>query len=390
MKGARATASRGILRSVLVVFQFVVSVVLVVGTVVVSEQMAFVQDKDLGFDKEQVVVISRAWPVRKQMETLKEEITRDSRVISVAGASHVPGQWLNNSAFIPEGATGAESQLLWRLGVDEDFLDTMGMTLVDGRSFSGDFASDSAGAILNQAAVRVLGWDKPLGKHLTHPGRYEQERAAFQVIGVVKDFHFESLREEIRPLIIRQTRLPQVNNVNCVVVRFQSTDYASVLGMLEEKWKAIAPGHPFNYSFLNDDLDKLYRAEQKTAGITTAFSLFAIAIGCLGLFGLTSFMAEQRTKEIGVRKTLGASVTRVVQMLSMDIVKLVVVGNLIAWPIAYSLMDAWLQAFAYRMTLGPGPFIVGGSLALLVALATVGFQTVKAAMRDPVDALKYG
>jgi putative ABC transport system permease protein len=308
----------------------------------------------------------------------------------VAGANDVPGRRFNNSAFIPEGVLGDQSHLLWRLSTDDDFLETMGMTIVEGRGFSDKSSSDSTAAILNQTAVDYLGWgENPVGKRLIAPGRTATEEVTFTVIGVVQDFHFESLREEIRPLIIQNAAHPETSNIDDVVIRLRTNDYPATLAKIKETWKSLAPDQPFEYSFLSDNLDKLYRADQKTAEIAGSFSAMAIVIGCLGLFGLTSFMAEQRTKEIGVRKTLGASVSSVVQLLSKDIVKLVAVGNLIAWPIAYYLMDQWLADFAYRTTLGVGPFLMGGGVAFLVSAMTVGYQTVKAARQDPVTALRY-
>jgi putative ABC transport system permease protein len=389
LKGASGLSTRGTLRSVLVVFQFVVSVVLVVGTVVVSDQLGYIQNKHLGFDKDRLVVVQRAWPVRKQLDAFKEELLRDPRILAVGGASNVPGKWFSNSAYLPEGMTGEQSRLLWRLSVDNDFVGTMGMTMVEGRSFSREFASDSTAALLNQKAVESLGWQgQAVGKQIGQPRRAGEEPLMYTVVGVVSDFHFESMREEIRPVIIQHVAHSKTENVSRVLIRLQTDDYVGVIEKIKQTWKGLAPDHPFVYSFLNDNLDNLYRADQKTAGVAGGFSALAIAIGCLGLFGLTSFMAEQRTKEIGVRKALGASVSGVVRMLSQDIVKLVIVGTVIAWPIAYYLMDAWLQDFVYRMTLGPVPFLMGGCLALLVALGTVSFQTFRAARRDPVDALR--
>ncbi len=391
LTGSKGLAgSRGLLRSVLVVFQFVVSVVLVVGTLVVHGQIRYVQAKHLGFDQEHVLVVKRAWPIRKKMDAFRQELLRDAGIVAVAGCDNVPGEWFNNSAFLPEGSTGDQSYLLWRLTADENFIGTMGMTVSEGRDFSRDFASDSSAVLLNQTAAQLMGWaDDPIGKRILQPGFESDESITHSVIGVVDDFHFESLREEIRPLIIQNTRHKETNGVQSVVIRIRTDDVAGTLQKIEESWKTMAPGHPLMCTFLRDDLDALYRADQKTVEIATGFSLLAILIGCLGLFGLTSFMAEQRTKEIGVRKVLGASGAMIVQMLSTDIVRPVIIGNLIAWPIAYTLLDSWLQAFAYRAELGIGHFLLGGGLALAVALVTVGYQTAKAAGADPVDALRY-
>jgi putative ABC transport system permease protein len=393
LKGAAKSTSRGTLRNILVFFQFVVSVVLVVGTVVIFEQIQFVQSKHLGFDKEQVVVVQRAWPIRKKLDAFRNELFRDSRIVSVGGANDVPGEWFGNSAFIPEGAPGEKSYLLWRLVIDDYFLETMRMPVIEGRGFSTQFTSDSSAVLLNEAAVRHIVWPDPasgpIGQRITEPGDNPDETITHTVIGVVKDFHFESLREGIRPVIVQNVRHPETSNVQKVVIRIETEDYPSVLRKIEDTWTSIAPGQPFIHSFLDSDLDALYRADQKTAGIAGGFSIMAIVVGCLGLFGLTSFMAEQRTKEIGVRKTLGASEMSVMQLLAQDIFKLVFVGNVIAWPIAYYMMNQWLQDFAYRTSLGAWPFLAGAMIALLVTALTVSFQTVKAARMNPIEALRY-
>jgi len=390
LKGGIGLSSKGALRNVLVVFQFVVSVVLVVGTAVVTDQIRFVQEKHLGFDKDQLIVIQRVWPMRKKLAAFRDELLRDPRILAVGGASDVPGDSFSNTVFIPEGATGEQAYLLWMLSVEEDFVGAMEMSVVAGRDFSRDFVSDSSAALLNQKAVELLGWkDNPVGKRIRNPGVVAGEFGIHEIIGVVEDFHFETLREEVRPVIILNARHPKTQNVSRVVIRLRTDDFKAVIGKIEQTWKSLAPNDPFEYAFMNDNLDKLYRADQRTAGIASGFAALAILIGCLGLFGLTSFMAEQRAKEIGIRKTLGASVTSIVQMLSEDIVKLVVAGNVIARPIAYYLMNEWLKDFVYRVALGVEPFLIGGGLALLIALLTVSFQTIKAANGDPVEALRH-
>lgn len=389
MKGPVGFSGKGSLRGVLVVFQFVVSVVLVIGTTVVAKQVQYVQNKHLGFDKDHLIVLHRAWPIRSKFAAFREELERDPRIQSVAGSSDIPGQWFNNSAFLPEGSSGGQTYLLWRLCIDEAFVETMGMNVVEGRTFSRDFASDSSAALLNRAAADLLGWENPIGKRLRHPGRVGGEFVTYEVIGVLEDFQFESLREEVRPLIVQHVRHPETNNMNNVVIRFRTDDVPALLEKVEATWAAMRPDQPFLFSFLNDDLDALYAADRKIAGIAASFSALAIVIGCLGLFGLALFTAEHRRKEIGIRKTLGASVGSVVGMLSADVIKYVVVGNVVAWPIAYYVMDHWLQDFAFRTSIGVLPFLAAGGLAMLVALGTVSVQTIKAARANPVDALKY-
>jgi len=388
LKTRTPAAGNGGMRSALVVFQFLVSIVLMVGTVVVFDQLQYVQNKPLGFRKEHLIVLHRTWPVRAQMATLKEELLRDSRILAVTATSNVPGRSFSNTVFTPEGASGDQSVLLWTLGVDEDFYSTMEMELVDGRGPSGGLASDSTRAVLNESAAELIGWkDGAVGRRLMGLGATSGDREAIEVIGVVRDFHFESLHQQIRPLIMRTTQ-HRYSRSRFVVIRVRTPNLTGVLASVREKWQSVAGDAPFRFTFLEDDLDALYREDRKTAGIIGGFSLFAILIGCLGLFGLTSFTTTQRTKEIGVRKALGASVGSVLVLLSRDVVRLVIAATVIAWPVAYYLMADWLENFVYRTTLGPSAFLLGGGAALGTALATVSVLTVRAAHLDPVRALR--
>lgn len=389
LKGGGKSAGRGLLRSALVVFQFVVCVALVVGTIVVNEQMRFVRSKNLGFEKERTLVLHRAWPVRQKFDAFRESLTRDPRILAVSGSSDVPGRWFNNSAFMPEDAPAGQSYLLWRLSVDEDFVETMGLAVAEGRGFSRAFPSDTSAVLVNRTAAALMGWDEPIGKRIRHPGVRQDQPTTYTVVGVLEDFHFQTLRETIRPLIVQHVGHSETNNVNNVVIRFKTDDLASLLESVEAAWTAIRSDQPFIYSFLDDDLETLYAADRKVAQIAGGFSVLAILIGCLGLFGLTSFTTAQRTKEIGIRKVLGASEGSVVRMLSTDVIRFVLIGNAIAWPIAYVVMEQWLQSFAYRTTLGVGPFAAGGLVALAVSLATVSVLTVRAARSNPVEALRY-
>jgi putative ABC transport system permease protein len=262
--------------------------------------------------------------------------------------------------------------------VDHQFIETLGMEMAAGRNFSRELLTDSAAVILNESAARRLGWTETIGKQLTSDDR------RYTVIGVVKDFHFESLHQEIRPLLIRLGA-----SIWYVSVRIRPENLASTLDFLKNRWQALVPDQPFEYSFLDSDFDRLYRAEERTGRIFGYFSALAILIACLGLFGLAAFAAERRTKEIGLRKVLGASVRQIVLLLSKEFTRLIAMAFVVAAPISYFAMNRWLQDFAYRTEINPFIFVLAGLLALVIAWLTVGYQALKAALANPVEALRY-
>jgi putative ABC transport system permease protein len=339
--------------------------------------VGYTRDKNLGFDKEHVVVIERAGALGQQLEALKVELLKDAHIISAAASNTLPGKLFGRETYQPEGTPAGTTYPMLFCTVDHDFVKTLGMELVAGRDFSRKFATDSSAIIVNEAAVKMLGWDDPIGKHV-------QSGRTFTVIGVVKDFHFESLHREIRPLAIHLGSFTQL-----LSVRVRPDNVSRALAFLEEKWRSFAPDQPFEFSFLDEDFDRLYRAEQRTGKIFGAFSILSILIACLGLFGLAAFTAEHRTKEIGVRKVLGASVPNLAGLLSKEFVRLVLLANLIAWPIAWYAMHQWLQDFAYRIDINWWVFTLAGGLALVIALLTVSTQAIKAALANPVEALRY-
>jgi putative ABC transport system permease protein len=392
LKGGQKTGSKSVwLRKGLVAFQFAISIALIIGTAVTYAQLRYISAKDLGFDEEQVVVVPiRDQKLRQNPEPIKGELIKNPYVSGVAAAALLPGGPIGQQTFrspaSPAGQDPFTTQMLW---VDYDFIKTLGIEMVAGRGFSRDYSADATGGfILNEAAVKQFGWASPaaaVGKpfeRLYGPGT--GERATGVVIGVVKDFHFKSLRSTIEPLVIHIWPW-----LNYVLVRIHPDHIPTALTFLKRTWEAFDPEHPFEYSFLDGHFDRLYRTEQQWGRIFGALSLLAIFIACLGLFGLVSFTAAQRTKEIGIRKVLGASVSNIVMLLSKEFLMLVALANLIAWPVAYCVMSRWLQDFAYRIELGPGVFLLGGALALLIALLTVSAQAVKAARANPVDALRY-
>ena len=357
------------LRRGLVTTQFVISIALIVCTAVIHAQLRFIQTVKLGFNKAQVVVVSRGRALGKQYAPFKNALLAHPNVLAVTSGD-TPGGVSRTSEF---GQKDGSTLRCYHYEVDYDYLETLGIDLISGRDFSRDRGADSDARIVNEACAALL---KRKDVFFERSDR---------VIGVVRDFHTLSLRQKIEPLMI--TLKPGTHAD--VLVRIGTGDVRETLAFLKAEWEAFVKDRPFVYSFLDEDLDRFYRAEQRLGRIFSSFSLVAIFVACLGLFGLVSFTAERRTREIGVRKTLGASVADIVILLSKDLVKLVVLANAIAWPVAYYAMQGWLKDFAYRIDLGVGVFALGGILALLVALATVGLQAVKAALTNPADALRY-
>jgi putative ABC transport system permease protein len=266
------------------------------------------------------------------------------------------------------------------VGTDYDFIETFKMEMKEGRTFSREFTTDPANYILNETAVKAMGIDSPVGKRLTLMGN------TGTIIGVVKDYHFRSLHTPVAPLVLR---LYQPRWLNFMFVRVKPGDISDVIKILESKWNDFAPGHPFEYRFTDDNLAGLYIAEQRIRAMFNYFTLLAVCIACLGLFGLAAFTAEQRTKEIGIRKVLGDSVSGIVVMLSKEFMFWVVLSNIIAWPVAYVVMTGWLRNFAYRAPISIFIFVTAGVMALVIAWLTVGYQSVKAALANPIEALRY-
>ena len=375
-------------RKSLVVFQFAISVILIVGTIVVYDQSDYIRNRKLGFNKEQVVVLP--YPGIQASKRYKSKLSEYANVLSTATSSSLPGRPIPTGLFRSPGDVASEDGFgMNKMVVDNEFVSTIGLELAEGRDFSNDILRDNRGElILNEAAMRKFGWTSCVGKELEKvwpQGNEIKVDYRGKVVGVVKDFHYRSLHHAIEPLIITTLE----TWFEYFVIRIRSDDIGGTLSFLKAHWGEIAPNTPFDYFFLDDDYDKLHRAEQQIGKLFGLFSLLAILIASLGLFGLASFSAQQRIKEIGIRKVLGASVSTVVLLLSGEFVLLVGIANLIAWPVAYYAMNAWLQNFAYRIDLDVWPFVMGGFLALFIALTTVSHQAWKAACTNPVDALRY-
>ncbi len=374
------------LRNSLVVFQFATSILLIIGTIVVYNQLNFIQTTKLGFNKDQVLIIDGVDALNNKTETFKNEVLGMEGVVSGTLSSYLP---VSNSSrsditFSKDAVISTENGIdMQTWAVDYDYIKTMGMELVKGRNFSKDYA-DSSSIIVTETTARLLGWDDPIGKKLYIPGNSPGDPVRpIQIIGMIKDFHFESLHQKLGPLNLRLD-----SRAGLASFKISAANTKKLIAQIEKTWKTMAPDMPFSYRFLSDSFNEMYRSEQRAGTIAVVFSVLAILIACLGLFGLATYMAEQRTKEIGIRKVLGASVSNVVAMLSKDFLILVAIASVIAFPFAWWAMNKWLQDFAYRINISAWVFVVAGLAALLIALATVSFQAIKAAITNPVKSLR--
>lgn len=379
------TRSAG-LRKTLVIGQFAISIGLIASTLLIYRQLQFLHGKDLGFEQENVLVVYNSERLGENEAAFKQALLNHPQIQSASFSTSLPTGDSFGDFYTAEGS-GKENLLLVSIKGDYDFLETLQIELVEGRNFSRDFPGDVDGVLLNQAAVNDIGWSDPVGKYLIYAGHNNQR---LKVLGVIKDFNFYSLHSPIQPFAIflfssDTYTLP----VDYLLVRLASSDLAAGLKTVGKQWKALAPDTPFEYAFLDERIDAQFRAEQRLGMVFAIFSGLAIFISCLGLLGLAAFTAEQRTREIGIRKVLGASLPEIVQLLVKDFTRLVLIANLFAWPAAYLLIRAWLNDFAYRIEIGWWTFALAGAAALSIALLTIGYQAIKAALANPVQALRH-
>lgn len=377
-------------RSVLVVAQFCISLILLVGTFVVFKQLRFMQNYKLGFAQEQVLVFpAETEAMAQRFETVRSELLKNSQVLNAAAGSVIPGRFLDNlSGYRPQGAAQDAIITLWTARVTHEYLQTLQCELVAGRDFSREIVTDAETAVINESAAQMLGWTPAdaIGKQVAEIGNGEDDTDLMRtVVGVVKDFHFESLQEPIKPAIFTISK----NNLRFGLVRVRPENLTETLAFLESQWQNFLPGFPSQYFFLDEDFGRLYEKEHRLGRIVGSFAFLAMFIACLGLFGMASFVAQQRTKEIAVRKVLGATAISVMTMLSTDFLKLVALAFVLAAPVAYLAMHRWLEDFAYRIPLGVETFVAAGVLMLLITLLTVSTQAARAALANPVEAIRY-
>ena len=395
LKGSTSKGTRGgLLRKGLVTMQFAISITLIIGTSIVQTQLTFFRTKNLGYQTDQILVIDKvhsAMPyiegaTQQRFELLKEKLLTHTAITQATISSAIPSnRGISSYAFRPEGAEKMGGIITYI--VDTDFINLMDMTLVAGRNFSPDKSTDIKNAfILNESALKETNWNTPaeaIGKQVRWTGN------TGEVIGIVKDFHFNTLKENIRPLLMTQNDVYRQWGETYLLLRVQAQNLPTTLAFIEQTWQEMAPQHPFQSFFLDDDFARLYQNEEQLAQTVGIFATLAIFIACLGLLGLASFTAQQRRKEIGVRKVLGASTANISIMLSKEFATLILFANIIAWPTAYWMMSKWLENFAYRMDHDITLFLFSGLLTLIIALGTVGYQALKAARANPIDALRY-
>ena len=385
LKGSVSNSVKnGKLRKVLVVFQFAVSILLIVGTIVMYRQIRFMLNKDVGFNKEQLIVIERAEAVSHSLKAFKESVKQIPGVQNVASSTSVPCRNNNFNGYMMEGRKD-ESFLMWTNYVDINYLDTYGMTLVSGRFFNESFTTDMQGCLLNESAVSSFSITDLEKTRIMQP--QPDGPSYLPIIGVVKNFNYVSLRNPIQPFIFKfQT---EDNLFGYITVRLSSTGYSKTITEIEKVWKEYAANAPMQYFFMDEDFVQMYRQESQNAQMAVIFSFLAIFIAALGLFGLTSFTVEQRTKEIGVRKAMGSSMAGIYIEISKEIVILVSISALIAWPVIYYYLGKWLENFYYKINLGVFSFVAGFAIALGIAIITISYRVLQAASANPAQSLKY-
>jgi len=372
------------LRKGLVVLQFTISIALIAGTILVIRQVNFIQDKDLGFEKEKVLIIDNLENLTDtNLQNLREELAQIPQVENVGGSNGIFGGQNGASGAVVKGST--DGALLNFSLVDHDYLVVMNLKFKQGRNFSREFPSDTLDrVILNEAAVRDLGIQgNPIGLLITDDPGADTVRY-FTIIGVVKDFHFANLRNEIKPFMF----LLDAKGVDNFAVRLSSSDIPGAINALQKAWSSIEPVRPFQYFFLDETFDKLFKADENFKVVFSALTMGAIYIACSGLFAIAAFFIKRRTKEIGIRKVMGASVAQITWLVSSEFLFIILIANLIAWPLAWYGMDSWLNGFAYRIPIGAGSFLIAGALAVLMATMTISFQSIKSAFANPVDSLR--
>jgi putative ABC transport system permease protein len=380
--GLSSKSRKSLFRRTLVVVQFTLSIILIVGTLIVYRQIHFMLNKELGYEKESVVYFIKRANIRTQYDAFKSELLRDPAVVGVTASSDVPTYSVHSTGgFSWEGKDPETHFLIHQFSVDHDYLRTFNMNVIAGRDFSKEFPVDAAtqSFIVNETAVKAMGLENPVGTKFT---LYDNEG---QIIGVVQDFHYKSLQKEIEPLVMRI----EPDRDNYVFVKFNSERTQEALAAVQRVYKAFNPEYPLEYTFLEETVEQLYDSEQKTRKIFNYFTIIAILISCLGLYGLAAYMAQQKTKEIGIRKVLGASILNIAARMSWEFILLICVANAAAWPLAYFAMNKWLHNFAYRMKIDPLIFVCAGVASAVLGLITVGYHTVKSARANPADSLRY-
>ena len=384
LKGSFKNSVQGIrLRKALVVLQFTISIALMVGTGIIYQQMKFIYSTDLGYNREQIISIQQNGDAVSRATTLKTELLRNENIVSAGTSSARIGQQLGRTNIFPEGSTGETNIITSIMSADENFIPTMNMKMAQGRNFSLDY-DDSLSMIINEEMVRLLKWNDAIGKKISiQTGNAVTDLTAYTIIGVVKDFHFATIRHKLEPMFMLYSKENGALSIKVKAEKMEET-----LALVESTWKKVNPGTTFEYAFLDEQFANLYRNEQAFANMFSHFTILALTIAGLGLFALSAFTAEQRKKEIGIRKVLGASNATIFYKLSFEFIVLILVSFVLASVVAYFVMEKWLQDFQYSIQIGLGIFLLAGASAVLIALLTISFQAIKAALNNPADALR--
>lgn len=377
------------IRKGLVIFQFTISIVLILGAIVIGQQMKYLSSQNLGFDKNQKIIIPmQTVESNKNAELLKNELLNNSHVVAVAKGGTYPGiESVTSMLFYREGKAAQENVDTQTTFVEAGYIETLGIKLLKGRGFARESTNDTQALVLNEEAIKQLGYtmDNAVGRKVYF--EFQNTKNTMTIIGVVRDYHFQSLHRKIKPQAL--TILPLFSSTNnYLIADVKTNDYAGLIATFKKTWSEINSASPFDYSFLDQDFQKNYEKEERTSQLIRYFTSIAIVIACLGLFGLATFTTERRVKEIGVRKVLGASVSQIVALLSKDFLKLVIISIVVSSPIAYYVMDEWLQGFAYSIEIQWWVFLIAGAAAILIAVLTVSFQAIKAAIANPVKSLR--
>ena len=367
------------MRRSLVASQFVISISLIAGTIVIKKQMDFLQNQKLGFDKDQILVINQADVLGSRAKSFMEMINQMPWEVYTSSSQYLPGDEYDSMGFIPEQPANFEHTSINYNFVDDQHLNVLDLNLKSGRNFDSNRLVDSLSFLINEKAAKMLGWDQPLGKKLSYDGvRFGQ------VVGIMEDYHYESMHSEVDPLILVHSVRPRGN----VSIKINTSEISKALESVQQTWMALSPKAPLNYSFLDDDFDSLYIKEGKMSSLFSWSTMLAIFVACLGLYGLAIFNAERRTKEIGVRKILGASVPNILSLMTKEYFFIIVLALILSIPITWHFTNKWLMEFAYSTSLSWWIFAIAGLITMLVSILTIGFQSIKVAYSGPVDNLR--
>jgi putative ABC transport system permease protein len=386
LKGKMQTSKLGVLlRNGLVVFQFAISIGLIASTVIIFNQMNFMIDKELGYNKEHIIIIEGSNNLQDKAEIYRQQLIRQSDIIDAGFASNIPGNLFAGFSVNIQGAS-KDAFVGRQMTIDENYVPTLNIKMLEGRQFDSKF-NDTLSIILNRTAQSVLGLDDPIGKRISNVPNGGGDALVFNIIGVIDDFHFQPLHREIEPLFITHVDGP-LPFQNFMMVKVKPENIQSTLAEMEQNWATLVPNSPFKASFMDRNLEEFYKTERTSGRLFTAFTSLAIVIACIGLFGLAAYTTGQKTKEIGVRKVMGASVPSIIFLLSREFTKLILISLLVAVPITWYGMNNWLDDFAYRIDISPLTFIISGFGAILIGWVTVSYQSFRAAIVNPVRSLR--